>query len=194
MRALIALACLLSTGVATPAVAGNPTPTRSTPSTASIEKLLEVTRARGMIDTSTEQIGSMMRNGMQQALQGETINEEQQQILDDWQAKLIAIIKEQLTWENFEPMMVDIYIRTYTQEEIDGMIAFYSTDVGRAMIAKQPRVMQAITEVTQSRMITMFPKIKALQDEMIERVKASHAQPAPQSPHAANSAESSSGH
>jgi hypothetical protein len=131
---------------------------------------------------------------MQQALQGETINEEQQQILDDWQAKLIAIIKEQLTWENFEPMMVDIYIRTYTQEEIDGMIAFYSTDVGRAMIAKQPRVMQAITEVTQSRMITMFPKIKALQDEMIERVKASHAQPAPQSPHAANSAESSSGH
>jgi len=55
------------------------------------------------------------------------------------------------------------------------MLAFYATDTGKAMVAKTPAVMQATNEAMQSRMIALMPKVKALNEEFIARVKASEA-------------------
>ncbi|MEL6143536.1 MAG: DUF2059 domain-containing protein, partial [Bacteroidota bacterium] len=50
----------------------------------------------------------------------------------------------------FDSLIVDlipIYQDTYTKEEVKGLIAFYQTDLGKAMLEKTPLVMQASMQV-----------------------------------------------
>lgn len=43
---------------------------------------------------------------------------------------------------DFIELTVPIYERNFTEEEIDGMLSFYSTPVGRSVIKKLPKVTQ----------------------------------------------------
>jgi hypothetical protein len=69
-------------------------------------------------------------------------------------------------------MFIDIYKRSFTQGEIDGMLSFYKTDAGKALISKMPVVMQNSMQAMQSKMATTMPQIQQLQRETIEKLKA----------------------
>jgi len=166
---------LLCIAVAAPTFAADPILNGAPPTAASVKKLLEVTHAPGMIDTVFAQLDALMRNNMQQALQGQPVSAEERKIFDDEHTKLFALAKEQIAWERLEPELVEIYQRTFTQKEIDETIAFYATDTGKAMVEKQPAVMRATSELVQSRMNAMLPKVKALSEETVARLRAAAA-------------------
>lgn len=142
------------------------------PSQASIRELLTLTDSRKLIDNSMGQIDSMMQTSMQQALAGQTITPEQQKILDEMRTKSVALINSEMSWETLEPIFVDIYEKSFTQGEIDGMLQFYKSEAGKAVIAKLPLVMQHSMQAMQSRMTAMMPKLQRLQQESIETLKA----------------------
>jgi len=51
-----------------------------------------------------------------------------------------GLVKEELNWATFEPMMVEVYRNTFSQHEVDGMLTFYRSEAGQAVIAKLPTV------------------------------------------------------
>ena len=105
----------------------------------SVRELLSLMQARNMINTAVAQMGTTMRPMMQQALAGRRqLSEREQQIVDDAQARIQAVMREQLRWEDFEPQMIRTYQKTFTQKEVDGMKAFYRTPTGQSVIAKMP--------------------------------------------------------
>src|SRR6266404_1182651 len=75
--------------------------------------------------------------------------------------KMVTIMREELNWESLEPMYVDIYHETLTQDEVNGMIAFYKTPAGRAVIKKLPAVMQRSMAAVQQRMPGLIQKLQA---------------------------------
>jgi len=77
-----------------------------------------------------------------------------------------------MTWESFEPNVIDLYKKSFTQSEIDGMVQFYKSPAGKAVIAKMPVVMQNNMQLVQGRMKTLLPKIQQLQQETFEKLKA----------------------
>ena len=165
MTRLIAVVLLVVAGASANAADGPP-------SAASVKQLLVVSEARKLLDAASAQIDSSMEIGMRQAVQGQPITAEQQKVLDDMRVKTVALIREFLTWEQLEPIMADIYTRTFTQNEVDGMLAFYATDAGKAMIAKMPLVMQSSSQAMQARMGTLTPKLVALQQETAQQLQA----------------------
>jgi hypothetical protein len=108
---------------------------------------------------------------MRHAFGGQALSEKQEKVLTEMSAKLDAMLKEELGADALEPMYVEIYRKALTQQEVDGMIAFYKTDAGRAVVAKMPTVAKQTMEVTLRRMQTLTPRVQQLQRDTLERMK-----------------------
>lgn len=129
-------------------------------SEASVNELLKVTHARKMIDDMLPQLQSMMKSTMQQVLQGQPPNKDQQAILDKFLSSVTTTYAREMSWEKMQPIYMRVYRGSFTQSEIDSMLAFYKTPGGKAVIDKMPIVMQN----TMTEMQTMMaPMMKALQ-------------------------------
>ncbi|MEO1620820.1 MAG: DUF2059 domain-containing protein [Cyanobacteria bacterium J06632_3] len=60
------------------------------------------------------------------------------EVPDEWWDRFIAKVDD----TDFNSLIIPIYERNFTAEEMDGIIAFYRTPVGQSVIAKMPAVTQ----------------------------------------------------
>ncbi len=137
-----------------------------------IRELLAVTESEKMLDGVYAQMDAMMVQAMQDALGGKAVTAEQQALLDEMRERMVAIMRESVGWEVLEPMTIDIYRKSFTQQEAQGMLDFYRSDAGRAVIAKMPLVMQHTMTAMQEQLKIMFPRIQEVQKDIIARLKA----------------------
>jgi len=143
------------------------------PSQESVEALLAVTKTQTMMDSVYGNVEQMMRQGVQQAAHGETLSAEQQRVLDAVPARFVAVLREEFNWEKMKPMYVQIYRDSFDQEEIDGLVAFYRSPAGQALVNKMPGVMQKSMAMAQSQMQALIPRMKAAIDSAITDAKIS---------------------
>lgn len=163
------------------------TATNAPPSAASIQKLLQVTQAHKLLDAMQARADDMMRKSSAQALAGQPIDAGEQKIFDGQAAKLSALLKTQLSWSAMEPMYVDIYGKSFTQKEVDDMIAFYQSPSGQSMVAKMPAVMAQAMQIVQARMVALSPQLRQITEDTASQLKAYQAsKPKPAAPAAAN--------
>lgn len=139
--------------------------------TESVETLLALTRTESMMDTVYGSMEQMMRQGMQQSLRGRTVSEEQQRVMDAVARKFVALAREEMNWGKMKPLYVRLYIDTFEQEEVDGLINFYQSPAGQAFVRKMPVVMQKSMAITQSQMQALFPKMRTAIEEAIAEAK-----------------------
>ena len=78
-------------------------------------------------------------------------------------------------WDKLEPMYFKVYRDTFTQEEVDGMLKFYKTAAGKAMITKMPMVMQRTMTEMQQMMGPIAQRLQKMETESIEELKATPA-------------------
>jgi uncharacterized protein len=141
------------------------------PSEDSIRELMRLTDLRKSLDAVAQNIKSSTEVSMRHAFGGQALSEKQEKVLTEMSAQLDAMLKEELGADALEPMYLEIYRKALTQQEVDGMIAFYKTDAGRAVVAKMPTVAKQTMEVTLRRMQTLTPRVQQLQRETLERMK-----------------------
>ncbi len=141
-------------------------------SAASAKELVLLMNGRKSFDDVFAQMDNFMDAAMKQATAGKQLSPQQQKIVDDVRAKMIALVKEQLNWDTFEPKMEDIYRKSFSQSEIDGMLKFYKTPAGKAVIAKMPVVMQNTMQVMQGQIAEMMPKIQQLMADTASQIQA----------------------
>jgi uncharacterized protein len=137
----------------------------------SIRKLLEVTEGRKLIDGMYPQLDAIMESGMKQALGKATLSPGQREILDAMSEKIVVIVKEEMDWQLMEPRFIDIYRKSFTEEEVQGMLAFYRAPAGQAVIRKMPVVMQGAMGMVQEQMQRMGPRMQAVQQEALRQLK-----------------------
>ncbi len=153
------------------------------PSEASVRQLFEVMHSSKLLDAYMTQIDSTVRASMQQALAGQQLNPKQKQILDDMGGQIGSLVKAELNWPAIEPLMIDVYRNTFSQHEVDGMLAFYRSEAGQAVIAKLPTAMQQSMTGIQGHAQALTPKIVQLEKDTAAQLKAAaDPQPAAQSP------------
>jgi hypothetical protein len=156
--------------------ADNPSPTSPAPSNppseASIKQLLEVAQARKLVDSVMAQMDNLMQESIAQATRGQTIPPKVQKDIDQRRAEMVASMKELLDWTKLEPMHVRIYQKTFTQQEVDGMIAFYKTPAGQAVMSKMPAAMQNTMDEMQQLMGPVMQKMQRTQQDVAAEMKA----------------------
>jgi uncharacterized protein len=153
--------------------ADNPSPGPSAPPTeASIKQLLEVAQAHKLVDSVMKQMDNLMQQTIAQATKGQQISPKVQNDIDRRQAEVAAMMKDLLDWKKLEPMYVRIYQKTFTQSEVDGMIAFYKTPAGQAVMSKMPAAMQNTIDEMQASMAPVMQKMQQMQQEVVAEIKA----------------------
>jgi uncharacterized protein len=171
LNVTFALLLTLSPGFAQSAAS----PSASRPTDESVRELLKVTEAKKLVEALPQQIDTMMTAAVQQRLQGQAVTAQQQQSIDVMRAKVAALIKEDLDWNVLEPTYIKLYADSFSQSEIDGLIAFYKTPVGHAVVQKLPLVMQGVMSMTQQRMARLVPRIQQMAQETAAQIKAQDA-------------------
>ncbi len=72
--------------------------------------------------------------------------------------------------DNIRPVVIQTYDETYTEDEIDGILAFYRSPAGKAFLAKTPQLMNRTMTLMQQQMASVQPQLeqatKELADEM----------------------------
>jgi hypothetical protein len=118
------------------------------------------------------QMDSYMKQVLQQVTQGQRITPEMQKDIDRRQAEMMAGIKEVLDWNKLEPMYVRVYQKSFTQGEVDGLIAFYKTPTGQALLTKMPVVMQNTMSEVQEMIKPMMQHMERMQQEIVAEIQA----------------------
>lgn len=148
------------------------------PTAGSVEKLLVAMDAQKVALAVQKQLNAAMKSGMEQAFKNQTLSPDAQQIADSLRKKITANIGDDLSWDNLKPIYVQVYTETFTQEEIDGLVAFYQSPAGQAYVAKVPTVMQKTMVIMQQRigpvMARMQQSIREAQQQAaaLQRSKA----------------------
>ncbi|WP_335917887.1 DUF2059 domain-containing protein [Shewanella chilikensis] len=135
---------------------------------AQVEQLLLEMQMDSMMDTAYTQMEQMIL-GMQQEF---NIKESEKPLFEEFARKSTQIFKQELGWDKLKQPLTDIYVKHYSDKEIADMLAFYSSDTGRSMVAKMPAVMQESMMMTQSLSQGLLPKMEQLQQEFANKLKA----------------------
>src|SRR3954452_8889358 len=120
----------------------SPSPTSAPPTEASIKQLLEVAQSHKLVDSVMAQMDNLLQQTIAQATKDQPIPDKVQKDIDQRRSELLTFMKDLLDWKKLEPMYVRIYQKTFTQQEVEGMTAFYKTPAGQEVISKMPAAMQ----------------------------------------------------
>lgn len=164
------IASLLALSLSGPVLAEPPTP-------ASIEKLMVVTHSDRIIDQMFFSMDSMMRNLVNQSVQQNGMSKEGRQVLDNYMGRIMKVMREEMSWAKIKPIYVQVYAETFTQQEIDDMLAFYATPSGQSMIEKMPVVMKKSMALTQSHIAPLMQRMQLELQQAIAEVKAQQSAP-----------------
>jgi len=132
-------------------------------------ELMQVSGTQQIMAQMQLQIETMFLNISSDAQQSAA----QQKIAADYRAKVADILKEEMIWDKIEGDIVDLYMKSFSEEELKEMTAFYKTPLGQTMIEKMPEVMLRSAEISRQQMRFVIPRIKQLAQEMSEKMRAS---------------------
>lgn len=85
---------------------------------------------------------------------------------------MLAVLKDATSWEKMEPMYLRLYRESFTEEEIAGMLTFYRTPAGQAVINKMPLLVQKSIVETQKTISAVSPQMQKIQQDFIAEMKA----------------------
>jgi hypothetical protein len=97
-----------------------------------------------------------------QQLAGKSLTPENQAKVEDFQNRMFALIDSQMSWKAMEPDILDLYARTFTDEELDGILAFYKSPAGVSMVEKLPGLTAQATQLAQLRMAKLQPQLRQM--------------------------------
>jgi hypothetical protein len=83
--------------------------------------------------------------------------------------KLMNLISSRMNWDAMRAEYSRLYAESFTEEELDGIVTFYRSPAGQAMLAKMPVLVGKSMEIGQARMRELKPEIDRITREMMEQ-------------------------
>ena len=105
-----------------------------------------------MLNGSYANVDRLMRQSILPAYGEKPVTPAEQQQIDSTITKVMALMQDEMSWAKMKPQYVRLYVETFDQDEVDGLLAFYATPAGQAMINKMPIVMPKMMGVMQDSM------------------------------------------
>jgi hypothetical protein len=142
------------------------------PSDQSLRDLFAVTRTEETMNGMKPQLDAIITSSTKEISQGQEITPERQAILDRMRDKLVAAYNETFSFQPLHLLLIRVYQATYTQDEVDGLIAFYKTPAGQALVNKGPLMAQNLMSEMQTAMKPMVQRMGQIKREADQEIKA----------------------
>ena len=145
---------------------------RAAASPESVDRLMQAMKVQQQLDLVYSQSLPAMENAMRQSLGQKMDSAEAERMFNAVMPKINAVIREELGWAKLRPDFAAIYAETFTQQEIDGLIAFYQGPIGRAFVNKQAQLTQRSMKLMQQKMGPVMQKVMRIAKEEVEKEQA----------------------
>jgi len=93
-----------------------------------------------------------------------------------FESRIFDMLGERLAWERMKPEFVRIYDETFTLEELQGIVAFYRSPTGQALLTKMPALITRSGQVSQAQVRDVVPQVQKLTQEFIDDLKKKAAE------------------
>jgi hypothetical protein len=134
-------------------------------SRASLQALFQLLHADTMVDGVYGAMQKSMSQMFAQDARQRGESPARQRIEAKAMEDMMGLVRAEYNWGVMEPDMIDAYQKTFTEEEVTGMINFYSTPVGQATITKIPQLTQTVLAGSQARLQALLPRIRAIAEK-----------------------------
>jgi hypothetical protein len=86
--------------------------------------------------------------------------------------KLNALVAQSYNWTKLEPAYEQVYAELYTEDELDGILAFYKSPVGQAFLAKTPEATRQVLAISRQQFEALTPQIQKLTEDYVDQLRA----------------------
>jgi hypothetical protein len=145
------------------------------PSDASIQELLTLTQSEELINGMKPQLNAMISSSINEVSRGKQMTPERQAVIDRMREKMVAAFDESINFQSMQMITLRVYQATYTQDEVNGLIAFYKTPAGQALINKKSVMMQNMLAEMQTLMRPVTQRMIQIRSEADQEIKAQSA-------------------
>ncbi len=149
---------------------------------AKVEQMLQVTKAGPALEDQIKNLQTRVNDLAKQQFGQGTLSPEQTKLKDDYLQQVQTLTADEVGWDKVHPMVVQVYFDSFTEPELDGIIAFYKTPPGQALITKTPDVLTKTNTTITARIKEMQPKLQELTQNFANKMKAAAPAAAAPSP------------
>jgi hypothetical protein len=144
---------------------------------AKIDEIFRLTK----VDQVQKQMMDQMKAVLPSVEQQMGVPGDPHEMSDELQTRILDYLSSRLSWEKMKPGFTKLYSDAFTEDEIDGMLAFYKSPAGQAMLTKMPQLASKSMALAQQQMAGVYPELRRIvQEYTIEHTKQPPAAP-PQS-------------
>jgi len=116
-------------------------------------KLMELQQAKQSVDMGMQQMEEAMREQLDQ----EQLAPGKPNCTKD---ALVNVVRSEINWKILEPKVTRIYAEEFTEDELEDLVDFFESKLGRVYLAKMPRVMARTQQVNQEVAQVAFGKLQ----------------------------------
>jgi hypothetical protein len=142
-----------------------PAPADEGSKAAKIEQLMQLTHAEEMV----KQMSGQMRTIVARQVESMGVPAESKAAVLELMGKFSDQIAARMDWQKMKPEYIKLYAEVFAEDEIDGMVAFYKTPAGHAMIEKTPTLLAKSMQIAQRQMAGILPEIQKSIDDLKQK-------------------------
>jgi hypothetical protein len=86
--------------------------------------------------------------------------------------KLNALVAQSYNWTKLEPSYEQVYADLYTEDELDGILAFYKSPIGQAFLTKTPEATRQVLLISKQQFAALTPQIQKLTEDYVDQLRA----------------------
>ena len=124
---------------------------------AKIEELLTLMKIEQMQKQAMDNVVQMISNQLKSQPDAAKAEEKEKRVM--------ALIADKTSWQNMKGTYIKVYSDTYNDTEIDGILLFYRSPAGKAMVDKQPALMSKMSTTMADQMKELTPEIQKIMTE-----------------------------
>lgn len=128
------------------------------------EKLLTLLK----VDQQLEVTNLRMRESTRRMVESQNLPEELAAKMQTVFDKQFDMVSAATKWDSMKNEIIAIYTQTFTEEEINGLVTFYQSDLGQKMLNKLPELFQKGMEIAQGKLMAQQQDIqKKMMEEWV---------------------------
>jgi hypothetical protein len=139
---------------------------------AKAQELVTILHSDRMVTQISSTILKQVSDAAEQAA-GRNPSPENQTKVTDFNKKVTDLVNAQLSWDIMGPQIVNIYAKSFSEDELTAIVTFYKSPAGSAFLAKAPEINQQLQQLAQPKLATLQTQIREAFDEFRKSVAPS---------------------
>ena len=145
------------------------------PTDQAVNKLIQVMNLDQLLQHTMQQIRPQLDQQaylvVQNIVKHQQLTPQEQIVANQLADKLYAQSKENVSWQQLQPIYQKIYKDVYSAEEVQAQIDFYSSPIGQSILNKAPQVAQESMKLMNSRLANSMQMAEKDFDEINKQLE-----------------------